>query len=153
MIQLILILQANFITQLPFYIHKYNICIHDKILLYKLIEDIFMAKNTAGRGLTAHTAVLYTLVKKDLEILLPWGDHYAYDLAYYSRGKSDSAVSEPNKAQLVRVQCKLARISPDGGYITFNAFRVSPGDNGRRSVKRGYRGEAEYFGVYSPDTD
>jgi hypothetical protein len=39
------------------------------------------------------------------------------------------------------------------GYITFNAFRVSPGDNGRRSVKRGYKGEAEYFGVYSPDTD
>jgi hypothetical protein len=112
-----------------------------------------MTKNTAGRGLTAHTAVLYALIKKDLEVLLPWGDHYAYDLAYYSRGKRTSDVSELDKAQFVRVQCKLARISPDGGYITFNAFRVSPGDNGRRSVKRGYRGEAEYFGVYSPDTD
>jgi len=112
-----------------------------------------MSKDTAGRGLTAHTAVLYALVKKGLEVLLPWGDHYAYDLACYFHNENNISPSGQKGSQFARIQCKLARIAPDGGYITFNAFRVSPGDNGRRSVKRGYRGEAEYFGVYSPDTD
>jgi hypothetical protein len=51
------------------------------------------------------------------------------------------------------IQCKVARISADKRFITFNAYRVSPGDNGRRSTKRGYDGEAELFGVYSPDTE
>jgi hypothetical protein len=27
-----------------------------------------------------------------------------------------------------------------------------PGEKGRRSVKKGYEGDAEMFGVYSPDT-
>jgi hypothetical protein len=44
---------------------------------------MLMPKDTAGKGLTAHTAVLYALVRKGLEVLLPWSDHYAYDLAYY----------------------------------------------------------------------
>lgn len=111
-----------------------------------------MTRNTAGRGLEAHTAVLYALVRKGLEVLLPWADHLAYDIAYYYPGEEGIGPFGRKEPRLVRIQCKMARISVDGGFIEFNAYRVSPGDNGRRSVKKGYRGEAEYFGVYSPDT-
>lgn len=112
-----------------------------------------MTRDTAGRGLQAHTAVLHALVRKGFEVLLPWADHLAYDIAYYYSGEESIDPIGKKEHGLIRIQCKLARISTDGGVIEFNAYRVSPGDNGRRSVKRGYRGEAEYFGVYSPDTD
>ena len=112
-----------------------------------------MTRNTAGRGLKAHTAVLHALVRKNFEVLLPWADHLAYDIGYCSSEEEDSDSIDGKEPRLIRVQCKMARISADGGVIQFNSYRVSPGDNGRRSVKRGYRGEAEYFGVYSPDTD
>ncbi len=41
-----------------------------------------MTKNTAGRGLEAHTAILYALVAKGEEVLIPWADHLRYDLAF-----------------------------------------------------------------------
>jgi hypothetical protein len=112
-----------------------------------------LTRNTAGRGLVAHTAVLHALVRKNFEVLLPWADHLAYDIAYYYSGEEGIDSIDGIEPRFVRVQCKMARMSADGGVIQFNAYRVSPGDNGRRSVKKGYRGEAEYFGVYSPDTD
>jgi PD-(D/E)XK nuclease superfamily protein len=40
-------------------------------------------KNTAQRGLEGQTAVLHKLVQLGYEVLLPWGDHLGYDLAYY----------------------------------------------------------------------
>src|SRR5947209_9484676 len=51
----------------------------------------------------------------------------------------------------MRVQCKIARLSEDGGCIIFNAYNVVPGERRRRSIKKGYIGDAEYLGSIGPD--
>ncbi len=48
-----------------------------------------------------------------------------------------------------RIQCKSARLSKDKTCLLFNAYNL--GGEGRRQ-KRGYQGDAEYFGISSPDT-
>jgi hypothetical protein len=102
--------------------------------------------STVSKGLVGHTAVLNALVNLGLEVLTPWGDHHRYDLAFVD------PESPPEALRLLRVQCKVAHLSEDGGCIVFNAYNVVPGERGRRSVKKGYVGNAEYFGVYSPHT-
>ena len=106
------------------------------------------SESTSQRGLIGMTAVLNALVARGYEVLLPWGDHRRYDLAFVQ--PEESLIN--GELRLMRVQCKVARLSPDGGYITVNPYNIIPGEKGRRSVKRGYLGDAEYFGVYSPDT-
>ncbi len=108
-----------------------------------------MTKNTAGRGLEAHTAILYALVARGEEVLIPWADHLRYDLALVRYEGGFLSTKEP---RLYRVQCKMARLTDDGSCIIFNAFNTIPGEGGRRAGVKGYRGEVEYFGVYSSDT-
>lgn len=102
-----------------------------------------MFRETARKGLAAHLAIAQRLIELGFEVLEPAGNHLRYDLAYYV------SASGGEKAQLVRIQCKSARPSKDGTCLLFNAYNL--GGEGRRQ-KRGYRGDAEYFGVYSPDT-
>ena len=106
-------------------------------------------KNTAVRGLEAHTAILHALVAKGEEVLIPWADHLRYDLAFVHYEDELLTTKEP---RLYRVQCKAARLSEDGSCIIFNGYNIIPGEKGRRSQKKGYRGEVEYFGVHSSDT-
>jgi hypothetical protein len=82
------------------------------------------------------------------EVLIPWADHLQYDLAFVRYEGGLLSTKEP---RLYRVQCKKARLSEDGSCIIFNAFNTIPGESGRRAGVKGYRGEVEYFGVYSPD--
>jgi len=91
-------------------------------------------KEAARIGLTAHTAVLHKLVSRGLEVLQPLGDHLRYDLAYY----------QEDTAELIRIQCKAGRYDPDIGCVFFKNFNRTGG----RSRRRGYIGDAEYFGVY-----
>lgn len=102
-----------------------------------------MFGDTTRKGLVAHLAVAQRLVDLGFEVLEPVGNHLRYDLAYYIPTSVDK------KAQLVRIQCKSARLSSDKTYLLFNAYSL--GGEGRRQ-KRGYEGEVEYFGIYSPDT-
>src|SRR5215467_10233038 len=101
-----------------------------------------MFGDTARKGLAAHLAVAQRLIELGFEVLEPVGNHLRYDLAYYVPASSGQ------RAQLVRIQCKSARLSKDGTYMTFNAYNL--GGEGKRQ-KRGYQGYAEYFGVYSHD--
>src|SRR5215469_9133287 len=96
--------------------------------------------DTARRGLVTHLAVAQRLVELGFEVLEPVGNHLRYDLAYYVPASSGE------KAQLVRIQCKSARLSKDGTCLFFNAYNL--GGEGKRQ-RRGYQGDAEYFGVYS----
>ena len=91
-------------------------------------------QEAARIGLAAHTAVLHKLVSRGLEALQPLGDHLRYDLAYYQK----------ETAELIRIQCKAGRYVPDIGCILFKNFNRTGG----RSQRRGYVGDAEYFGVY-----
>ena|SRR5215469_15962069 len=108
-----------------------------------------MSINTSGRGLEAHTAILYALVSRGEEVLIPWADHLRYDLATV---KYEGEIFSAKKPHLCRIQCKKARLTADGSCIIFNAFNTIPGESGRRAEVKGYRGEIEYFGVFSPDT-
>ena len=102
-----------------------------------------MFQDTARRGLAAHLAVAQRLIELGFEVLEPVGNHLRYDLAYYIPASSNE------KAQLVRIQCKSARLSKDKTCLLFNAFNL--GGEGKRQ-KLGYQGYAEYFGIYSPNT-
>jgi len=101
-----------------------------------------MFGDTARKGLVAHLAIAQRLIELGFEVLEPVGNHLRYDLAYYVPASSDK------KAQLVRIQCKSARLSQDSTCLFFNAYNL--GGKGKRQ-RRGYQGDAEYFGVYSHD--
>lgn len=103
--------------------------------------------NTSSRGLIGHTAVLNELVRKGKEVLMPWGDHRRYDLAFVE------PLGVSGGMKLIRVQCKVARLSKDGGYLLFNAFSVTIRVGGKTHLKKGYQDDIEYFAVYSPDTE
>jgi len=100
-----------------------------------------MLGDTTRKGLVAHLAVAQRLIDLEFEVLEPVGNHLRYDLAYYIPTLVDK------KAQLVRIQCKSARLSSDKTCLLFNTYSL--GGEGRRQW-RGYQGEVEYFGVYSP---
>ena len=121
-------------------------------LLYK---ELLPLANTSQRGLEGHTAVLNRLVQLGFEVLLPWGDHLGYDLAYYvTTEEQHFGFFVHRESSLVRIQCKVAWLSNDGNYLNFNTSTVSAG--GReiwKKKKSGYEGRAEYFGVYSPNTE
>ncbi len=101
-----------------------------------------MFGDAARKGLAAHLAVAQRLIELGFEVLQPVGNHLRYDLAYYVPASSGQ------KAQLVRIQCKSARLSKDSTCLFFNTYNL--GGEGKRQ-RRGYIGNAEYFGVYSPE--
>jgi PD-(D/E)XK endonuclease len=94
-------------------------------------------KDPARIGLTAHTAILHKLVSMGFEVLQPLSHDLRYDLAYY--------VEET--AELIRIQCKAGRYVPEIGCIRFKNFNRTGG----RTKRRGYTGDAEYFGMYCED--
>ncbi len=109
-------------------------------------------KDTSQQGLISHTAILNRLVQLGFEVLLPWADHLGYDLAYYLVEEYRSfGFFAHREARLIRIQCKTAWLSRDRTCLEFNTSTVSARKNGKNK-KSDYRGKAEYFGVYSPDT-
>lgn len=96
------------------------------------------------RGQLAETAVLNRFVELGYEVLIPWGNYYAYDLAYVQPGKSGLLESKP--PELIRVQVKLARMSADGNYFEFH---TSTKNGGKRMS---YGGKIELFAVYCVET-
>lgn len=109
-------------------------------------------RDTSQKGLISHTAVLNRLVQLGYEVLLPWADHLGYDLAYFVTEKHHNfGFFVHQESYLVRIQVKTAWLSKDGTCLEFNTSTVSTGKRGNK--KSGYEGKAEYFGVYSPDTE
>ena len=80
--------------------------------------------------------VMAALIRQGKTLLLPFGDNRRYDLAIDEGG------------QLIRVQCKTARFY--NGAVTFKTCSTY---RHRGHSSRCYRGEAELFGVYCPETD
>jgi hypothetical protein len=78
-------------------------------------------------------------VQSGYECLIPWGHDYRYDIAI-------------DDGKLVRIQCKTARYLEEDGCISFNTCITYARVGGKPHLKKGYKGEADYFGVYSPET-
>jgi hypothetical protein len=110
--------------------------------------------DTSKQGMISQTAILNRLVQLGYEVLLPWSQDLGYDLAYYIETEERHFGFFVHKeSQLVRVQCKTARLSKDGGSLIFNTSTASFGGPGVWKKKRsGYRSRADWFGVHSPDT-
>lgn len=110
--------------------------------------------NTSENGMIGETAILNRLVQLGYEVLLPWRQDLGYDLAYYFETEERHfGFFAYTESQLVRVQCKVAWLTKDGGSLVFNTSTASFGGTGAWKKKRsGYRGRADWFGVYSPDT-
>jgi hypothetical protein len=83
-------------------------------------------------------AVMLALRMAGLTVLMPFGENTRYDL-----------VVEDNGAFL-RVQCKTGRFR--GGAVVFKTVSSYAHHRSAQIVRRGYRGEIDYFGVYCPDT-
>ena len=118
------------------------------------MEDVTLGSTTRN-GLIGQTFVLGRLVELGYDVLLPWNPDSSYDLAYYVEKEEQKLGSFTHtEGQFVRVQCKTAWISKDGSFLTFNTSTASFGGPDVWKKKRtGYRGKADWFGVYSPDTN
>jgi hypothetical protein len=87
------------------------------------------------RGNAAEAAVLNGLVRRGLDVFVPFGSGHPFDLAVYV----------PD-AGFLRIQCK--RGWELRGCVVFNAYSTDHG-HGARS----YHGLADLFGIYYPPTD
>jgi len=88
--------------------------------------------DTSKQGMISQTAILNRLVQLGYEVLLPW-----YDLVYYIETEERHFGFFVHKeSQLVRVQCKTARLSKDGGSLIFNTSKANYGGPGERKKKR-----------------
>jgi hypothetical protein len=97
-------------------------------------------KNTAKKGEITEIMVLAKLIQLGYACLIPWGHDHRYDIAI-DHGR-----------KLVRIQCKTARYSEESGSLQFNTAIKYARVGGKPHIKKGYKGEADYFGIYSPDT-
>jgi len=82
--------------------------------------------------------VLAALLRAGKVVLQPFGDNQRYDLVIDEDGT------------FVRVQCKTARWRREGESFQFDSCSSQVH---RGQGKRGYRGQADVFGVYFPVTD
>jgi hypothetical protein len=87
------------------------------------------------RGTAGEAAVLNALVRRGLDVCIPFGEGQPYDL-----------VIDLSGVAFVRVQCKMAWQRP--GCLVFNARTT---DHGRGRLS--YLGRADVFGVYFPPND
>lgn len=88
-------------------------------------------------GQRTEAVVLAELVKRGHRVLIPFGHNHRYDLVL-DLGQ-----------RFVRVQCKTARV--EDGCVTFNCRSVRV--NTKRVYLRDYRGDADLFIAYCPQTD
>lgn len=110
-------------------------------------------RDTSQKGLISQTAVLNRLVQLGFEVLLAWADHLGYDLAYFVTEEHENySFFVHQESYLLRVQVKTAWLSRDGTCLEFNTSPVSVRKRGNNK-KSDYRGKAEYFAIYSPDTE
>ena len=97
-------------------------------------------KNTSKKGEITEAMVLAKLIQLGYKCLIPWGHDHRYDIAIDDDGK------------LQRIQCKTARYIEEKGCLEFNTAITYARVGGKPHIRKGYQGEADYFGVYSPET-
>lgn len=100
-------------------------------------------KHTKVLGDRSTAYVLARLLEVYETVLLPFGENQRYDL-----------VVETNDGEFLRVQCKTGRLR--GGAIFFPTASSTyhhPNALGSSGNSHHYRGQADFFGVYCPETD
>lgn len=91
------------------------------------------------QGERSERRVIAALLDHGYEVLIaPYGENRRYDLVLDLGDR------------FVRVQLKTARLTPDGGALAAATTSFAGLGAARRRV--GYRGQADVFALYSPDT-
>ena len=116
-------------------------------LSHPLYNLSYMAEGVPRRhpkdvGDETQAMVLARLVQAGHQVLMPFGENVRYDLVI---DHDDS---------FARVQCKTGRLR--NGVIRFNTCSYTyhhPNNRGTRVYKHDYRGQADLFGIYCPETD
>jgi hypothetical protein len=85
-------------------------------------------------GHRTEAVILSELVRRGYRVLLPFGVNQRYDLVLDVEGR------------FVRAQCKTGLLR--GGAVRFRP--LSTQSNTRKTLSRGYEGEADLFLVYCP---
>lgn len=98
------------------------------------------SNNTSRKGEITESVILARLVQLGYECLIPWGHDHRYDIAIDDDGK------------LVRIQCKTAHYIEERGCLEFNTAITYARVGGKPHIRKGYQGQADYFGVYAPET-
>ncbi len=93
--------------------------------------------NPKAKGEVSQGQILAALLRKGEIVLTPFGDNQRYDLVVERDGA------------FIRVQCKTGRVKRKGQIL----FDTCSSYVHRGRGKRDYRGEADIFAVYCPDTD
>jgi hypothetical protein len=100
--------------------------------------------NHKEMGERSEAIIIGRLVYSGYTVLKPYGENQRYDL-----------VIEDADRQFWRVQCKTAWLSKDQKIIIFNTCSNHYAYAWQKNTmtRKHYRGDVEYFAVYSPDTD
>jgi PD-(D/E)XK endonuclease len=99
-----------------------------------------LVSTTVRKGQITETKILARLTELGYNCLIPWGNDRRYDIAI------------DNEGQLLRLQCKTGRYNEKKGIIEFNTAITDHARGERGShVRRGYVGQADYFGIYCPE--
>ena len=88
------------------------------------------------KGDRSEGLILAAFLEAGKVVLTPFGDNQRYDLVIDEAGT------------FIRIQCKTGRLRK--GAVEFNACSTH---EHRGHGSRDYRGQADIFGVYCPDTD
>ena len=97
-------------------------------------------KNTAKQGEIPEGVILARLVQLGYECPILWGHDRCSDIAIDDAGK------------LVRIKCKTAHYVEEWGCLEFNTASTYARVGGKPHIRKSYQGEADDFGVYSPET-
>ena len=74
-------------------------------------------------------------------------EYCGYDVSFPVTDCRYDLLFEDHEGQIFKVQCKIGNLKK--GTILFSPCSV----NNKTQIKEGYRGQADYFGVYCPDVD
>ena len=107
----------------------------------RVVSHVFgKPSNTSRKGEVTESVILARLVQLGYECLIPWGHDHRYDIAIDDDGK------------LVRIQCKTAHYIEERGCLEFNTAITYARVGGKPHIRKGYQGQADYYGVYSLET-
>ncbi len=108
-----------------------------------MMEILGPKRDNKSVGERSQAIILARLSEVGYNVLIPFGENHRYDL-----------VIEDADRQFWRIQCKTGCIS--NGCIDFNTssnYYHHLRKGGRTDYRRrDYRGQIDYFAVYSPDT-
>jgi hypothetical protein len=95
--------------------------------------------NTSEIGAISQAQVLAALVRIGKTVLQPFSAHKRYDL-----------MIEEEDGRVFRVQCKTGRIIKGAMQFPTSSLHAPSRTGLDKSIKKSYRGQIDYFGVYCP---